>query len=535
MKTRRYFKQFLLASSVVGLSIAAASHARAAFEWTPPQEVVAEEPSLSEENAAPEDMLPVVPSAEEIQTEEILPEVSVQEEIILEDINENDIEEDLRQIIEEATESNVITPVADIPESEQIDEVPQNIVVEPIAEQVLEDVKNAPKQSMLFDSVQDTPKQDSNFIQGFGRDLPLITAVRQIVPTDVPYAFGESLDLAQLVSWEGGETWQETLLKIAKDNNLKVDFSNHMVRISNADTTISESEASPEIETVRLESIQTMEEPTEKKSEEGVKVVIVKDDVSVSAEGALRKTQKPLKVAQQAVTENEVLEATISDAIVISPIEDMQTSVPLPEKEGTDVLSEVTEGAVIEPIDPPSQETLQRANKEAKTSRMTDEMKMAELEDPAMSMIDQVVADMQEDRPAKAIVEPVPLQITEPAPIEVSQDASAADLTEDVKTSIPAQNQMKDTSRLSFVKTWKVKKNSDLKTTLEAWSQEVGVNLLWKMDKDYVVNYMVWVDGNYEEAVDVLMQGYENQKGLIPVATLQMGPSGPVLVIEPAA
>ena len=55
------------------------------------------------------------------------------------------------------------------------------------------------------------------------------------------------------------------------------------------------------------------------------------------------------------------------------------------------------------------------------------------------------------------------------------------------------------------------------------------------MDKDYSVNYMVWVDGNFEEAVDVLMQGYENEQGLIPAASMQMDATGPVLVIEPAA
>ena len=83
-------------------------------------------------------------------------------------------------------------------------------------------------------------------------------------------------------------------------------------------------------------------------------------------------------------------------------------------------------------------------------------------------------------------------------------------------------------------KTWKVKKNSDLRMTLQKWSDDAEVVLKWDMPQDYQIGYMVWVDGSFGEAVETLMDGYRNDAGIIPQATFLQEETGPVLVIEPA-
>ncbi|NBX66763.1 MAG: hypothetical protein EBQ96_07195 [Proteobacteria bacterium] len=50
---------------------------------------------------------------------------------------------------------------------------------------------------------------------GFGRDLPLVMAIRQIVPSQFGFVFDDGIDLNSRVSWRGGRPWdvvlQETL------------------------------------------------------------------------------------------------------------------------------------------------------------------------------------------------------------------------------------------------------------------------------------------------------------------------------------
>lgn len=43
--------------------------------------------------------------------------------------------------------------------------------------------------------------------EGFGRDLPLALAMRQIVPLEYAYSFDEEVDPSLRVSWDGGKPW----------------------------------------------------------------------------------------------------------------------------------------------------------------------------------------------------------------------------------------------------------------------------------------------------------------------------------------
>lgn len=48
-------------------------------------------------------------------------------------------------------------------------------------------------------------------ISGFGSDIPLILALRQIVPAHYGYHFDEGISQGQRVSWDGGRPWNEVL------------------------------------------------------------------------------------------------------------------------------------------------------------------------------------------------------------------------------------------------------------------------------------------------------------------------------------
>ena len=57
---------------------------------------------------------------------------------------------------------------------------------------------------------------------GFGQQVPLAFACRQIVPAGVKVTFGPGADPAALVDWKGGDTWNRTLLTALEPLGLRI-------------------------------------------------------------------------------------------------------------------------------------------------------------------------------------------------------------------------------------------------------------------------------------------------------------------------
>jgi len=73
-----------------------------------------------------------------------------------------------------------------------------------------------------------TPSSGSSNYQtteGFGRDLPLVMAIRQIVPSQYGFVFDDGIDLSAKVSWQGGKPWdvvlQQTLTPLGLGANVR--------------------------------------------------------------------------------------------------------------------------------------------------------------------------------------------------------------------------------------------------------------------------------------------------------------------------
>ena len=67
---------------------------------------------------------------------------------------------------------------------------------------------------------------------GFGDHVPLAFACRQIVPQAVKVTFGPGADPQLLVSWKGGNTWNEVLRAAVKPLGLRLIMTYMAVRIT---------------------------------------------------------------------------------------------------------------------------------------------------------------------------------------------------------------------------------------------------------------------------------------------------------------
>jgi hypothetical protein len=89
-------------------------------------------------------------------------------------------------------------------------------------------------------TIQSTPLRPSNLnpatarVQiacGFGRQIPLSFAVRQIVPHAVRVIYAGDIDASTLVTWTGGEAWSVVLAHAVSPLGLHIQVSQKIVTI----------------------------------------------------------------------------------------------------------------------------------------------------------------------------------------------------------------------------------------------------------------------------------------------------------------
>lgn len=67
--------------------------------------------------------------------------------------------------------------------------------------------------------------------EGFGSDLPLVMAIRQIVPSDYGFVFDDGIDLAAQVSWQGGQPWNMVLQDVLNPLALRAQIQGNVISI----------------------------------------------------------------------------------------------------------------------------------------------------------------------------------------------------------------------------------------------------------------------------------------------------------------
>jgi len=73
--------------------------------------------------------------------------------------------------------------------------------------------------------------ENAELAQGFGSDIPLVMAIRQIIPSSQPFAFEPGIDLGAPVSWQGGAPWPEVLSNTLSSAGLYARMHRDMVII----------------------------------------------------------------------------------------------------------------------------------------------------------------------------------------------------------------------------------------------------------------------------------------------------------------
>ncbi|MCB1538715.1 MAG: TcpQ domain-containing protein [Alphaproteobacteria bacterium] len=225
---------------------------------------------------------------------------------------------------------------------------------------------------------------------GFGQDLPLVMAIRQIVPAHYGFVFDQGIDISGKVSWQGGQPWDVVLQSTLAPLNLQASINGNVVTITRAG---------------------------------GMQMTAYNDGPMVTT---------------------ATMQSTTTTAMAPSPL-----------------------------------------------------LMQASVTSPAAAQPQPIIDDMSG---AAGYYNP----------------ASAPGTTD-----------------LNATATWTAARNSSLRSILEDWSKQAGVELYWAAEYDYPIQSPVSIDGTFEDAVQTLLKGLSESKPR-PLGRLHPNlPNGPaVLVIE---
>ena len=447
-------KTALLLSSVVSASIVLSwGTAHAGFEWTPPSQP---EPSLSEiQNDVPSQMLPdetglVPPMDENVAANPMSEEVGLGMEDAMSapaSVPQNNVQTQtyMSPPVDDGAPLSVVAP-ASAPihnlSPEQVLKAP-SAPVAARAQYTPPAVVSTPAPSPMPVQAAEPVSPMDEIVNGFGKDVPLVTAVRQLVPASYTYKFTPDVDLGTTVSWNGGQSLRNTLSSVLASGGYTYDLQGNMISITSThpkSAAVSSAMAPPQ--------------------------------------GDLRDIPGFNDVIQQNLAQAE--------AENIAPPVEQIASTP-------EIVQE--KQVYVKPMSSP-------------VSLVTPKVEYNAADDMMVPLMEEASAST-----AKMVAPPAPFangMHSTYQPVSLS--------------SYPETQQ---------VRTWNVKRNSDLKSTLAGWTRQAGVGLQWNADRNFRVDYMVWVDGTFEEAIAVLMKGYADKTGPVPHTRFELQQSEqPVLVVD---
>lgn len=320
----------------------------------------------------------------------------------------------------------------------------------------------------------------NDVVQGFGRDVPLVLALQQIVPPSYRYSFDDGISPGMNISWSGGQPWKNIIMEIAQHNNLNVDIVSNVVAFHrggsssvSAPSSVASAVPSMPAQIEQRVAPQEIVRPVVPVQAAPVHVAPVKS-VPVKTAAKAKDGFDPLLgddvPAKGKVDNKKILTADASTAVKAS---DVMTDAPSSFAMPMPIAPDATVSAQQQPVVPqPVQDRSQNY----------------------------ATMDMAAAMPAPAVASP---------PVVVEADMA--------------------TSR-----EWNAFKGETLRQALTTWSSTAGVSLVWSSEYDYPLQTDVRIASDYTGAVRTLLAGFSKAQPR-PLGRLfdnQKAGAQPVLIVE---
>lgn len=355
---------------------------------------------------------------------------------------------------------------------------------------------------------------------GFGADMPLAFAMRQIVPPEYAFAFDPSVDHGARVSWTGGKPWDMVLTETLLPLGLASVIEGKTVRV------VPIGSASPQMPVMAA-----------------IPAPVYQDSVAMAPPMNMVSSPMPMKTITAPVAEP----APVHEVYIRRKGTEEKNEKSFwshfgfggGDRDGwkkpqSQPVEPMTAAPVQEPVPlvSASEPMMMLDNAEdqhAPVPLVSQKISYAEdtsyTSAPAAQPIPQAMAasPIMEPVPVMQAVEPVVQPVSVPAFVPPEPAAQADE-------AIAAPELPVDLYEIRY---WQGEEGDSLQNVLSTWSKSANVELYWGPDEDYVLPEPVRLHGSYTDAVTRLLSLYEEKRDR-PLGRLHPNlPQGPsVLVVE---
>lgn len=335
---------------------------------------------------------------------------------------------------------------------------------------------------------------DAGILEGFGENMPLLFALRQIAPETYTMSFSPAVTQDTTLSWEGGAPWPDVLQAALAEQNLEASIGDNVIRIH---------EKRPPMPAVPPVMPHMMAE--------------------ISETAPVAASLVPQLVAP-AKTADPIAKTKISKSETI-----MWKSAPV-KAAPEDIIferAEMIEQAPVVMMPAPMAPAPARATPVVQDAPVAPQILTAH-----RNMAPGTVVRPAE--PMNVVFAPImPVPMTQPVSLPAPTSATPRSLApEQPMTSDPMAAAADKPAAPNSDVTWYGEKGQSLRYVLENWSNMVGTQLFWKAGQDYELPQTVSTEGDYTYAVQDLLEQFSGDAQR-PVGHLYRQPNGPtVLVVE---
>lgn len=385
-------------------------------------------------------------------------------------------------------------------------------------------------------------------IEGFGVDMPMALALRQIVPAEYAYSFNSEINLGALLSWEGGKPWDEVLDDALTPLGVKALIHSKKVFLSNIEKNESAESAkendiiaspaavtTPPEEAINL----SLKEKTKEKTKENKTILgdifvlnaasnvnIVKKTGNISEDNSKNNaaTEVKLNTDAQDILAAPVLNKNISSAgnektsqseekDVSSLIDDLISPLDNFKNKQTEQVSPLsddkkyTTNTIVETLFEPAIKPEILLSEEAKAKAKTEERHIISFSE-GIENLDKPVDMKPEEKGFAVDIKSSPV-LQEELPLHVGMNAKDNDNVSEINDSQKSDNAIPNKFRKKpseKIRIWQAKSNSHLQKVIEEWSRLEGIALSWDITEKYVLDYDVFISGTYKNAIGILFK-----------------------------
>ncbi len=299
---------------------------------------------------------------------------------------------------------------------------------------------------------------DDKVIEGFGKGMPMVLALRQIVPPTYRFSFDPAVNPGQRVSWQGGKPWSQIVTDIAASQGLKAEIAGNVVAIRGSNT-------GPSANNVMSDVVLGNTAPA-------MAPALVMAPTSAMA---------PVMPSKPA-----------AKSMAPAPIKSLPAPAPMPPIAKIDA-APMNLTAAPAPTEPVLNRSIEVSDNTMITSSETTVANKSVLPKPLPPIEDEAAPDAEAKKMKPPVI--VPLQ-------DKLQD------TKDIQAIATSKPDQAATSDLTASHEWVAHSGQSLRAILQDWSKTANVALVWSSDYDYPLQTDIRIQGNYPDAVRTLLAGF---------------------------